>query len=335
MKITFVLSAVLIVSLLHLPGVVAEDKTKEKMAEYQKKLLEAQQKWKLQQMQQQPQQRQVQPPAVVPRQTNVPMKLVVTNRTGAPVSVFWVSPENKRQSFGTIESGGRPIVQETYAGHAWQFRVGRQVVQSYTASNQAVQQVVIGNGVANTFPQPEPPDVSAGNGVVVQRQFPSPATINGGAVPNFPPPSPPSGSGSTSANTDPEVAEFLRVHNQARAEVGVGPLQWSDKLARAAQQWADQLAGMGKIMHNPATPYGENWAAQSGSFSPAGAAQMWLGEKKDFRRGQLGPGSAGHYTQMVWRRTTHVGFGIAVVKGMIVVVANYEPAGNFTNQPPY
>lgn len=346
MKIAHALTAVLIACSFAIPGAVADDK--KKLLEYQQKQLEAQQQWKLQQMRKQQQLQQTQqgqprtavrPPAV--QQANAPVKLSVTNRSGVPVELFWVAGGGSLQSFGTINPG-QPFVQETFAGHSWQFRVGRQVVKSYVASSQPVQQVVIGNVVTNTNPSGaairEPFDVSTGNGVVIQRQQSMPVDVGTGAALNnrtFPPPINGSTATADATHADPRVAAFLQVHNDARAEVGVGPLQWSDKLAQAAQQWANQLSAMGRIMHNPQTPYGENWAAQSGSFSPAAAAQMWLGEKTDFRRGQLGPGNAGHYTQMVWRRTTHVGFGVAVVNGMTVVVANYEPAGNYTNQPPF
>lgn len=383
MKIIHPLLAVLMAGSLHLPRAVAEDKKKDKMAEYQKNLLDAQQQWKLDQMRKQQalqgQQKAVpRPPAAV--QNAGAVKLAVSNRSGVPLAIFWLAPNGGAQSFGRVEPG-QPFVQETFAGHTWQFRAGRQVVKTYVASNQPVQQVVIGNipgspPVAIREPQDvqtgngliiqrqppvlggirEPEDVQTGNGLVIQRQPPMPAGIpeppdvqtgNGLGIQRQPPvradidpgvvvnnrPLIPGLPGAESA--DPRVTAFLQVHNQARAEVGVGPLQWSDKLAQSAQQWADQLAGMGKIMHNPQTPYGENWAAQSGSFSPAGAAQMWLGEKVDFQPGQRGPGNAGHYTQMVWRKTTHVGFGVAVVNGMTVVVANYEPAGNYANQAPY
>jgi len=42
----------------------------------------------------------------------------------------------------------------------------------------------------------------------------------------------------------------------------------------------------------------------------------------------------GHFTQLVWRNSKRVGFGFAKTgnsKGMIVV-ANYDPAGNYKGQ---
>ena len=47
-----------------------------------------------------------------------------------------------------------------------------------------------------------------------------------------------------------------------------------------------------------------------------------------------------HYTQMVWRGTTRIGAGKAVIasgpyKGLTVPVCNYTPRGNMIGQKPY
>ena len=79
-----------------------------------------------------------------------------------------------------------------------------------------------------------------------------------------------------------ERQAFLRVHNDARAIVGVGPLQWSDKLAAHAQEWANHLAQSGKFEHRPNNRYGENLAAFTAAESPEYAARLWLGERNDY-----------------------------------------------------
>jgi pathogenesis-related protein 1 len=44
----------------------------------------------------------------------------------------------------------------------------------------------------------------------------------------------------------------------------------------------------------------------------------------------------GHYTQMVWRSTTQVGMGQASCPGgALVIVAEYNPPGNYIGQKPY
>ena len=44
----------------------------------------------------------------------------------------------------------------------------------------------------------------------------------------------------------------------------------------------------------------------------------------------------GHYTQMIWDKTTKVGLGAYVnKKGKVYVVARYYPAGNMIGSFPY
>src|SRR5437870_223429 len=56
-----------------------------------------------------------------------------------------------------------------------------------------------------------------------------------------------------------DIRAITAYHNKVRADVGVGPLQWSEDLARYAQQWADHLAATGCSMaHRTQHRYGEN-----------------------------------------------------------------------------
>ncbi|HEY3739852.1 MAG TPA: CAP domain-containing protein [Bryobacteraceae bacterium] len=139
-------------------------------------------------------------------------------------------------------------------------------------------------------------------------------------------------------NQDREIAAFLEVHTEARAAVGLRPLVWSTKLASFAQDWANHLANSNRFEHRPHNPYGENLAAFT-EGDPAFGARLWLGEKKDYH-GEAVDGKnfkkIGHYTQMVWRTTRYVGYGIARRRdGMWVLVANYDPPGNVQGERPY
>lgn len=57
-------------------------------------------------------------------------------------------------------------------------------------------------------------------------------------------------------------------------------------------------------------------------------AELWYKEvslhdfKKDYQK------NSGHFSQLVWKSSTHVGFGVAVTKTSIVCVGMYYPAGN-------
>ena len=142
------------------------------------------------------------------------------------------------------------------------------------------------------------------------------------------------------ADMDTLIAEFMKLHNDARAEVGVPPLQWDDKLAAYAQQWAENTAARSKMEHRPDGKYGENLAGYLPQYGerPVHGAKMWYDEKKDYNGEKVGQERkvVGHYTQMVWRKSTHVGFGIAMQKdGMVMLCANYSPAGNMIGEHPY
>jgi hypothetical protein len=86
--------------------------------------------------------------------------------------------------------------------------------------------------------------------------------------------------------------------------------------------------------------YGENifWGSAS-RYTPRDASISWYNEIKDYTYGPLTSSNwykTGHYTQMVWKNTTHVGFGVAICSsGAIIIVANYNPPGNYMGQKPY
>ncbi len=129
-------------------------------------------------------------------------------------------------------------------------------------------------------------------------------------------------------------------HNKVRADVGVGPMTWSNQLAAYAQQWAEQLAISGcRMKHRSPNAYGENlFQGTFGAFTAVDAAKAWETEKKDYRGGVLTEANwapAGHYTQMVWRQTTQLGCGQAICNNTLIVACNYNPAGNVLGRKPY
>ncbi|WP_203561527.1 CAP domain-containing protein [Ideonella livida] len=139
----------------------------------------------------------------------------------------------------------------------------------------------------------------------------------------------------------------LDLHNSARQDVGTRPLLWSPELSAFAQKWAHHLAqdkGC-RMEHRPGggpwgSRYGENifWGSAS-RFNARDAAKAWYDEIRDWRPGILTGDNwhkTGHYTQMVWKGTTHVGMGQAhCPSGAVIIVANYDPPGNYMGQSPY
>ena len=153
---------------------------------------------------------------------------------------------------------------------------------------------------------------------------------------------------STSIGSDltvQEIEALLQAHNKARAEVGVGPLRWSTEIAIYAQEWADHLASTTcRLEHRPRSGtwkqiYGENlFMGTSGYYDVADAVEAWEGEKAYYSGAPLNYSNwkdSGHYTQVVWKDTTHVGCAKTECKGNIIVVCNYDPAGNVLGQKPY
>jgi pathogenesis-related protein 1 len=184
-----------------------------------------------------------------------------------------------------------------------------------------------------------------------------------------------------SALKNAERDRFLAAHNAARRAVGVDPLAWSDKLGQVAldsldeqkdkmiekakEGWADRKTVL--LEHRTDDKYGENIAGWAGSKA-AGAERAvgwWLAEKGAFDKlnidgsykfgdeegktetdaaGKGKPIVVGHYTQIVWQGTTHLGaakltFQLADDRGIertyVVIVCNYDPAGNIDGEKPF
>jgi len=155
----------------------------------------------------------------------------------------------------------------------------------------------------------------------------------------------PSSTGSKVSQADAQAA--LDFHNKVRKEVGSAPLAWSSDLSKYAQAWADHLAAQKdcKMQHRPQEGkwkriHGENifWASSS-EYNATNASEMWYSEIKDYKHDPITTSNfakVGHYTQMVWKNTTSVGLGQATCpNGAIIIVGNYDPAGNYIGQKAY
>lgn len=140
-------------------------------------------------------------------------------------------------------------------------------------------------------------------------------------------------------------ARLLAAHNVERARVGTAPLRWDDALAVEARVWARELVDSGRWEHDPAMHgHGENLWTGWGSriWTPEEMVGEWTAEKRDYVRGvfpnvsRTGDWTAvGHYTQMVWSGTTHVGCAVASRGNRTVLACRYVPPGNIDGRRAY
>jgi len=172
------------------------------------------------------------------------------------------------------------------------------------------------------------------------------------------------GTSTTSDSGTPTADEsaWLDPQNAARTAVGEQPLVWNEAAAKTALAYAQKCTWA----HNPnrnaeylanggdSKGVGENIAAGAPSQTIAKAVASWVNEKSiyDYATNTCNPtpqmGECGHYTQIVWAKTTSVGcakvtcttnwpFGSPVPAHPTwdYSVCDYAPPGNYVGQKPY
>jgi uncharacterized protein YkwD len=133
------------------------------------------------------------------------------------------------------------------------------------------------------------------------------------------------------------ATQMLAAHNAARAAVKTKPLVWSDKLAVAAQDWANSLLTRLTLIHQKKSKYGENmYELAGGKSTPEEVVKVWTSESADYDyKSNRCRSACGHYTQVIWRDTREVGCGVARHGTREIWVCEYAPPGNFVGERPY
>jgi pathogenesis-related protein 1 len=144
--------------------------------------------------------------------------------------------------------------------------------------------------------------------------------------------------GSPQASRAPDWAdEILQAHNSIRTRLNLRPLLWSDKIAAAAQQWAEVLLARNQFAHRPNSAYGENLFQMVGAAaSPTRVVNEWAAEARNYDyASNRCKGVCGHYTQIIWRDSKEVGCGVAREGRREIWVCEYNPPGNWVGRKPY
>lgn len=131
------------------------------------------------------------------------------------------------------------------------------------------------------------------------------------------------------------------LHNQYRVKHGSPALVLDNTLISAAEKCAQYYAQKRAIDHS--CPYkngaGENLSGGTGTWTPnqfaSMATKMWYDEVKSYDYNKPGFSMAtGHFTQVVWKSSTKLGFAIVTINGYTAAVALYSPPGNVQGQFP-
>ena len=131
------------------------------------------------------------------------------------------------------------------------------------------------------------------------------------------------------------MREALREHNDIRKRHGASPLVLTKELIKSADKHAETIACSKKFLKSNGTlgnkKIGESIAmSMKGGLNGSQFTNLLYEENKlhNFKNNSHQKVSE-NFSQLIWKGTKEVGFGIAKgKKGEYVVVAHYFPAGN-------
>lgn len=135
--------------------------------------------------------------------------------------------------------------------------------------------------------------------------------------------------------------EMLNAINLARTTNNKPRVAWCSDCSKSAQEQADKIAQRGGVLEHGCLvdshgQMGQNIALGGKNFTFDKALAMWMQEQCNYRGGNSYQPGCGHFTQVVWKSTTHVGVGVAKIPcgngAKTIIVANFHPPGNFDQQ---
>ncbi|KAI4460966.1 cysteine-rich secretory protein-related [Holotrichia oblita] len=154
---------------------------------------------------------------------------------------------------------------------------------------------------------------------------------------------------------DEETKQYIiKLHNEAREKVASGStrlpaasnlnaLAYDDQLQYTATCWAKQCA----FRHDRCRRTEHFQTAGQNIFTSTGecdgktvfktVVDLWYSEIDEASVDCIRyyTGCSGHFTQLVWAMTTHVGCSRILANGQCLIACNYGPAGNMLGNPVY
>uniref|UniRef100_A0A0N4Z2X0 SCP domain-containing protein n=1 Tax=Parastrongyloides trichosuri TaxID=131310 RepID=A0A0N4Z2X0_PARTI len=127
--------------------------------------------------------------------------------------------------------------------------------------------------------------------------------------------------------------QFLNQTNEYRKMHQVGSVIMNETINKISEDYAKKLASQNVLKHSGIKGYGENLLYMSESLVMKRGIKSWYEEVKyyDFSN-PVYNSKTGHFTQLVWKKTKQVGFGVAQNGSRVFVVCHYTPRGNVIGQ---
>ena len=127
----------------------------------------------------------------------------------------------------------------------------------------------------------------------------------------------------------------LQKHNEIRDKYEINHLELNDELIDLAQKYAEKCAEIESLDHCPflyqGKTIGENIIVLDGQkVNVKKICDDWYNEKFYYNLDKpIYKSECSHFTQMIWKETVYVGFGLSTSRtGKKYFVAYYFPAGN-------
>lgn len=140
--------------------------------------------------------------------------------------------------------------------------------------------------------------------------------------------------------TQNQINEITDHINMYRSKHHSNNLTHDSKISKVSQDWANYLIKRNTLQHSSNRQYGENLAYFGGLKNDPvilikKAIDSWYNEILiyDFKKATFNP-HTGHATALLWVSTTTFGIGYSYnnLRKTAIIVMNFNPPGNVTNQ---